>query len=418
MDFYEKLRKIQQVAGCPNCKGPLSLISDVMLRDLTLEGHAHCPQCDAVVGSVSLGKIDFLNHPRFGNWGDALTRFTGCMVLDSVLLEKNIDTDAFWTLSDRGDVFGEEPKTGCRVTTEAISATLSLLKHPWSGIAEFYIDGEYIGEVDLYEPNGSMVCRVPIYLGFKEKPSTVEIRVSPRRNKDSKGSQIFLRRLDLLNVSEDESEIFSLPVMNQGNPYPEQFQKILDSLPDDALILDCGCGDRSHNDQRVINFEYSPFLAPDIYGDGHKLPFRSNTFDFVLSQAVVEHLSDPFEGGREIFRVSKVGGRVYCESAFMQPLHAVPFHFFNTTIWGIKKIFEQFDCSVLRSEGSLHDTLSWIYNLTSLVEKGHGKMVGELLNMVADLDKHITQEELRMFSSFVVFDGIKKIANDVVKEFR
>jgi SAM-dependent methyltransferase len=175
----------------------------------------------------------------------------------------------------------------------------------------------------------------------------------------------------------------------------------LSVVPSDGLILDCGCGDRSHPDPRVVNFEYSRFPGPDVFGDGHRLPFKDDSFDLILSQAVVEHLYDPFAAVQEIRRVLKPGGTVYCESAFMQPLHAVPYHFFNTTVWGIERLFMGFDILEVGSEGTLSDTFSWLYGLTDLRSKGLGEKVDQLLAIAKELDTRITREELKYFSSCV-----------------
>lgn len=37
-------------------------------------------------------------------------------------------------------------------------------------------------------------------------------------------------------------------------------------------------------------------------------PFRSNTFDYVISTEVFEHIPDPYKAFNEVYRVSKVGG--------------------------------------------------------------------------------------------------------------
>lgn len=48
---------------------------------------------------------------------------------------------------------------------------------------------------------------------------------------------------------------------------------------------------------------------------------------------VMEHMRDPYLATREIARITKLCGLTYVESAFMQPLHAVPYYFFNTTVF-------------------------------------------------------------------------------------
>ncbi len=65
--------------------------------------------------------------------------------------------------------------------------------------------------------------------------------------------------------------------------------------------------------------------------DGAKLPFADETFDGVISHAVMEHVRDPFGYAKDLMRVLKPGARFICHSAFLQPVHGYPHHYFNTT---------------------------------------------------------------------------------------
>ena len=88
-------------------------------------------------------------------------------------------------------------------------------------------------------------------------------------------------------------------------------------------------------------FVYSKHL--DLVVDAHDLPFADNSFDYVYSMAVFEHLHSPWVAAREIFRVLKPGGRVYVLTAFFQHLHGYPYHYFNMTVSGAQRIFSQFE---------------------------------------------------------------------------
>jgi SAM-dependent methyltransferase len=73
-----------------------------------------------------------------------------------------------------------------------------------------------------------------------------------------------------------------------------------------------------------------------------KLPYREGVFDAVISKATFEHLARPWEMADEIYRVLKPGGFVTVDTAFMQPLHGDPYHFFNMTLDGAREIFKRF----------------------------------------------------------------------------
>ena len=83
------------------------------------------------------------------------------------------------------------------------------------------------------------------------------------------------------------------------------------------------------------------FTAP-ILGDGHNLPFKDGAFDLIICEAVFEHLNKPWVAVNEFFRVLKTGGFIYAETAFMQPFHGWPNHYFNMTKEGIRVLFEKF----------------------------------------------------------------------------
>jgi SAM-dependent methyltransferase len=249
----------------------------------------------------------------------------------------------------------------------------------------------------------------PVYLG--DGKHIVEVEVTGEKNAQSKGAQIILVGAESAELDTSSNRTITYNSRNDGNPYPDCFDHLIGLVNKDGLILDCGSGDRSHPDTRVINFEYSMFRSPDVFGDGHNLPFKDHSFDLILSQAVIEHLYDPFKAVSEIYRVLKPGGTVYAESAFIQPLHAVPYHFFNTTGWGLEHLFKEFDVETVEYCGQLSQTLKWFYDLTALREKGFGEKVDEVLSGVAELDAHITKEELSSFASYVTLLAQKPMVN-------
>jgi len=60
---------------------------------------------------------------------------------------------------------------------------------------------------------------------------------------------------------------------------------------------------------------------PTLVGDGHYLPFRDETFDLVVSIAVLEHLRSPVKAVREVWRVSKSGAHFLGIAGFLEPYH-------------------------------------------------------------------------------------------------
>lgn len=117
----------------------------------------------------------------------------------------------------------------------------------------------------------------------------------------------------------------------------------------EGLVLDCGAGARDVYYENVVNYEIVDYASTDVLGVGEHLPFEDNTFDGVISVAVLEHVRDPFRCAREISRVLKPSGRLYCSVPFLQPYHGYPHHYFNATAQGIRRLFED-DLEVLDVE--------------------------------------------------------------------
>lgn len=72
---------------------------------------------------------------------------------------------------------------------------------------------------------------------------------------------------------------------------------------------------------------------PDIVGDVHALPFADNSVDAIICLAVLEHVEEPQQAMREIYRVLKPGG--YC-------LLYAPFLFYYHPMNGYYKDFYRF----------------------------------------------------------------------------
>lgn len=111
-------------------------------------------------------------------------------------------------------------------------------------------------------------------------------------------------------------------------------------LANGGLFLDAGAGWPPTGHGEVIQLEIERFPSTNVVADGAELPFADQTFDGIISHAVMEHVRDPFGYSRELIRVLKPGGRCLCHSAFLQPLHGYPDHFFNTTLEGLKELFK------------------------------------------------------------------------------
>lgn len=140
------------------------------------------------------------------------------------------------------------------------------------------------------------------------------------------------------------------------NPYPPTFLELVATTPGPAL--DCGAGGRRMAGVISIDIEAHP--AHHAQADALNLPFPDNTFSTVLSQAVIEHVTDPQRYADEIVRVLRPGGLVYVEGAFLQPVHQAPRHYFNVTAFGLAHVFRHLEVLEQGTVGTLTEAIDWI----------------------------------------------------------
>ena len=382
-------------------------------------GELFCADCDRVVASIRHGKADFLRVlPTLYTEADSKLNARYRMITCNEFYYKRIpwgDNSVTHNLCKEVDVgWSSDRVTSCLfcdnssnwsilINTDAIDVSLRFLSHDWSGCVSVEVNDILVKNIDLYssDPAGHVNSH-DIFINYSGN-KLIRIK-NAKCNPLSKGSQVFFYGMDASFVGSSNTGY-----LNKGNGYPAAYKWILDELPLDATVLDCSSGDRKYPDERVLSFEYMSFELPDIYGDGHCLPFADNTFDAVFSQAVMEHMRDPYLAAKEISRITKPGGLIYVESAFMQPLHGVPYHFFNTTIWGIQSIFneENVDTKSVEWFGSMADTFDWFFdlcdggNLTAFERSN-------LRQLLCKFDYNITYEQLKQIAPSVSFWGVKK----------
>ena len=398
-----KHRKIIESLCCPHCHGDLDFPKACEFHGLPFSSKVFCASCKQVGVAIN-GRVIFNDDDNISVLGNN-ENYQGSIERKNIALSSNLFTPmGAWQKSDTSH-WSNRNSSKLVFHTDAMGVGITLLKHPWSGFAEVFVDGKSVAALDLFAEAGSMQHWYPLHLGSGDH--SIEVVVVGGKNDKSHDCQVHIIELEIIKKISTFPPAYRYLSRNRGNAYPLCFDQLLSDTPTSGLVLDCGSGDRSHPDPRVISFEYSRFQSPDVFGDGHKLPFKSNSFDLVLSQAVCEHLSDPFSAAREIYRVLKPSGRVYVESAFMQPLHAVPYHFFNTTAWGLERLFSEFVVQEITHQGVLAQTLEWFYRLTELRSKGLGEKVDQVLALARELDEHITTAELKYFSSYVTLLGRK-----------
>ena len=144
------------------------------------------------------------------------------------------------------------------------------------------------------------------------------------------------------------------------HPYSQESLRIIEEHRDE-WVLDLGAGGKLQRWDNVVQIDIFRYPMTDVVGSADRLPFRDNSFGAVISQAVFEHLQYPQAAVEEIRRVLKPGGVVKIDTAFLQPEHGYPHHFYNATETGLREWFREFDLRWSGVEPHQHPrwSLSW-----------------------------------------------------------
>jgi predicted SAM-dependent methyltransferase len=194
---------------------------------------------------------------------------------------------------------------------------------------KFESDSDYI--IDYLENringNRKISSKLTEFKKNKQKLIQDKLKYTVPNNHYIKPYEIGINETESANEWENDSDISKL-------------------IKENNLILNIGAGYRKCTERyfslsNVINTEVFNYPTTDIVCDGDNLPFKDNSFDVVLSLAVLEHVKNPWIHANEMIRVLKPGGIVYADVPFLQPYHGYPHHYYNMTTAGLQNLFEK-----------------------------------------------------------------------------
>lgn len=129
-----------------------------------------------------------------------------------------------------------------------------------------------------------------------------------------------------------------------AHPYNQSALRLLRAVEaTGGMALDCGAGQRDYLADHLIQIDVMPYPNIDVLCDAQALPFADDSFELMLSFAVMEHIPNPFLAASEMMRVLKPGGAIYVDVPQIAVEHGYPSHYFNMTRFGLRKLFEGMD---------------------------------------------------------------------------
>ena len=119
-------------------------------------------------------------------------------------------------------------------------------------------------------------------------------------------------------------------------------------------LLDIGCGNKRHKKYLVgkideyVGLDHEDTIhnlnGVDIIGTAYETNLRNDSFDYVLCNAVLEHLEEPQSAINECHRILKKDGICIYTVPLFWHLHEEPRDFFRYTNHGLTHLFkEQFE---------------------------------------------------------------------------
>ena len=192
----------------------------------------------------------------------------------------------------------------------------------------------------------------------------------------------------------------------------------LAELPRGAAVLDvcCGTGDIAlaaagrRNDLQVTGVDFSPAMlevaqskqaglsnVTFAVGDAMALPCPDNSFDAVCISFGLRNTADYAQVLRELYRVAKPGGRVYCLDSFVPqnpiilPFYKFYFRVIMPRIGGGTRHVQEY---------------KWLYESTQLF-----LTPGELIELFGKTGLQTLQSKRRLFGACVLIFGEKPLTS-------
>ena len=123
--------------------------------------------------------------------------------------------------------------------------------------------------------------------------------------------------------------------------------KFAEGTTADMRVLDAGAGSQpyrrlfDHADYESADFDFIERKTPQTYVcDLTSIPVEDGRFDRVICNQVLEHLPAPSDALKELNRVLKPGGRIFCTCPLFYQEHWRPYDYYRYTQFGLRHLFQ------------------------------------------------------------------------------
>jgi SAM-dependent methyltransferase len=143
-----------------------------------------------------------------------------------------------------------------------------------------------------------------------------------------------------------------------------------------GTLLDVGCGNMPYKslllapqgfakDYIGMDIDNRLYRKPDVFWDGCSIPMASNSADCAVATEVIEHIPDPENVMKEIYRVLKPGGTFFFTVPFLWPLHDVPGDQYRYTPFSLERHLSNagFETIELKALGGWNASLAQMLGL-------------------------------------------------------
>jgi SAM-dependent methyltransferase len=105
-------------------------------------------------------------------------------------------------------------------------------------------------------------------------------------------------------------------------------------------------------DAKFIGTDFMSGLDVDVIADVHRFSkaFSPNSIDAIICVSVLEHVERPWIAAKEIAKIMRPGGQIFCYTHFAFPEHGYPSDYFRFTRAGLEMIFRDAELEIVGSD--------------------------------------------------------------------